>query len=507
MVALSFPLLIVCGVVAVLFYYKVIKRSKKGTLDGIRPPGPRGLPFLGNVLQLEKKNPFMSFVKWAEEYGDVYSVKMLYQNVVIVSDLKMVKEMFSQEPAFAGRMNPAGGVNDLYTNGQMHGVINTEGRHWEGLRRFTLRQLRDFGFGKSTMEALIMDELEEILDWMKSKEGLPVTNIKERMSVAVVNSLWTVVSGKRYKHDDPAILKLTKDLTETMEELAKRMGPEIMLPWLKYLGFKGLVLWRNHLERFKVLFSSTVQEHRENYAEDSPRDFVDVFLKEIYACKDEESPFFKEVGYRQLTGVIKDLFEAGSETSSTTLSWIFLYLSTFPEVQKKLQEEIDRVVGNSRHCGLSDRPNLPYAEAFLAEVLRFSSIVPVGVPHRALFDVVYKGYAFPKGTGIMANQHGIHHSTKIWGDPKNFRPERFLSPDGKTFKKHEAIIPFSIGRRQCAGETLARDTLFLYTTNICQRFEIKFDPNDAKANPGLSPKMGILLTPEPYKVIFKDRVD
>ncbi|XP_021961978.1 cytochrome P450 2J5 isoform X2 [Folsomia candida] len=456
---------------------------------------------------MDWKFPFMSFVKWAEEYGDIYSARMGSQTVYVISDLKMVKEMFSQEPAFAGRLNPAEGVNDLYTNGQMHGVINTEGRHWEDLRRFTLRQLRDFGFGKSTMEGLIMDELGEILDWMKSKEGLPVRDVKQRMAVAVVNSVWTLVTGKRYKQEDPAILKLTKDFTETMDELSKGAGPGIMLPLLRYVGFKGLTLWRNHLENLKALFSSIVQEHKETYTEGSPRDFVDSFLGEINSCKDEESPFYKDVGNRQLIGVIKDLFEAGSESSSTTLSWIFLYLSTFPEVQKKLQEEIDTVVGNSRHCSLTDRPNLPYTESFISEALRYSSGAPVGAPHRTLTDVTYKGYAFPKHTGIMANQYGIHFSPKIWGDPKNFRPERFLSPDGKTFKKHEALIPFSTGRRQCAGETMARDTLFLYTANICQKFEIKFDPNDPKANPGLKSKPGFILSPQQYTVIFKDRLN
>lgn len=150
--------------------------------------------------------------------------------------------------------------------------------------------------------------------------------------------------------------------------------------------------------------------------------------------------------------------------------------------------------------------SLPYVEAFIAEALRFSSIVPAGVAHRALFDVVYKGYAFPKGTAIFPNLYGIHFNPKIFTDPQSFKPERFLSPDGKTFKKHEALMPFSIGRRQCAGETLARNTLFLYTANIFQRFFVKFDPTDSNANPGLKTSASFLLTPQPYKIVLKDRL-
>jgi len=148
---------------------------------------------------------------------------------------------------------------------------------------------------------------------------------------------------------------------------------------------------------------------------------------------------------------------------------------------------------------------LPYAQAVLAEVLRFSSIVPPGVPHRALSDRVFHGWSIPAGTALWVNQYGIHKSKKIWGDPEEFRPERFLSPDGKTFQKHEALIPFSTGRRQCAGETLARDSLFLYLTNIFQRFEVCFDPEDPKANPGFAPKPGIILMAQPYKLLFRER--
>lgn len=142
----------------------------------------------------------------------------------------------------------------------------------------------------------------------------------------------------------------------------------------------------------------------------------------------------------------------------------------------------------------------------LAEVLRYSTPAPQGVPHRLLADRVWRGYSFPKNTAIMANLYSIHHSPKIWGDPSAFRPERFLSEDKLSFKRHEAWMPFSTGRRQCAGETLARDTLFLYITNIFQKFRVKFDPRDPDANPGLSPRPSFILYAKKYKVVFEDRV-
>ena len=144
---------------------------------------------------------------------------------------------------------------------------------------------------------------------------------------------------------------------------------------------------------------------------------------------------------------------------------------------------------------------MPYAEAFMYEVLRKSSIVPFGVFHEATETTTVGGYTIPKGSWIAVNQYFVHYDPKIWGDPENFRPERFLSPDGKSAIKHEALIPFSVGKRVCIGEQIAKDSFFLFLTAIMQKFSIKFDPNsdvptDEIPNPlfRLAPKFNVIVT-------------
>jgi len=148
--------------------------------------------------------------------------------------------------------------------------------------------------------------------------------------------------------------------------------------------------------------------------------------------------------------------------------------------------------------------SMPYAEAVIAETSRFASVVPMGAAHRAIVDKEFQGFMIPKDTMILGNFSYIHHDPAIWGDPENFRPERFLSPDGKTFKKHEALMPFSTGRRLCIGETLTRDSLFLFSTNLYQRFEIEFDKNGP--DNGFDPLPEFVLAPKPFNVILKDRL-
>ncbi|XP_035712950.1 cytochrome P450 2F3-like [Folsomia candida] len=298
---ITIPFIFIVALVGAVGYYVLCGRRKNKNsfeLKGKFPPGPRGLPFLGNILQLSRTNPFLFPPKWAEQYGDIYSISMAGTKVYVISDFKILKDMFSQEPAFAGRFKLGGDslITDLYTNGQLHGIINSEGKRWEELRRFTIRQLREFGFGKSTMEALIMDELKELLDWMKSTEGQVISDIKDKMTVAMVNSLWMIISGHRYKHDDPKILALSEQLAEVLELAAKGGGIVLFWPWLEKLGYKGFTAFRNYTDRMRNLLTQTVQEHKETCVTDFSRDFIDVFLKEINTCEDPSSAFFKDVG-------------------------------------------------------------------------------------------------------------------------------------------------------------------------------------------------------------------
>jgi len=145
-----------------------------------------------------------------------------------------------------------------------------------------------------------------------------------------------------------------------------------------------------------------------------------------------------------------------------------------------------------------------YTEAVILETLRISSILPTALPHTATEDIKFHGYDIPKGTMVLANLSANHHDPEIWGqDVEEFRPERFLSPDESTVVRHEALIPFSIGRRICPGETLARDTLFLFTANLALNFEVTVGNGEKK--PPLESQEGITFAPVSSRVVMKER--
>nr|XP_054760861.1 vitamin D 25-hydroxylase-like [Lytechinus pictus] len=172
-------------------------------------------------------------------------------------------------------------------------------------------------------------------------------------------------------------------------------------------------------------------------------------------------------------------------------------------ISNQIVAEINSVVGSSATPRYEDRKLMPYTEATLMEVLRYRPIAPGGVPHRATSDLKVKGYDILAGDNLMMNILYIHHIPEIWGDPEVFRPERFLSEDGKAVVKHDAYMPFGAGRRVCLGEQLAKMEMFLFFTNVLQRFRITLPPG-VKPNYDYGHRVTTLL-PKAYEVILEER--
>jgi len=147
--------------------------------------------------------------------------------------------------------------------------------------------------------------------------------------------------------------------------------------------------------------------------------------------------------------------------SVSSMSTFFLMMLLHPEVRLRAQTEIDAVVGPDRLPSLSDRPNLPYVEAILKEVLRLHPVVPLGVPHRSVQDDIFNGFFIPKGSILISNIWQYTHDPNYYHDPMTFKPERFLSGEGGTPEADPREVIFGFGRRVCIGKELADTSLFL----------------------------------------------
>jgi len=240
--------------------------------------------------------------------------------------------------------------------------------------------------------------------------------------------------------------------------------------------------------------------HWETFDSNNPRDFIDAYLIRMKEIRQQgQHTSFSEA---QLTRSIQDLFIAGTETVNTTLKWSLLFMILHPDVQTKVQAEIDAVVGPGRKPTMKDRLNMPYTEATIMECQRLGNIALFSVPRCTLEDCEVNGHFIPKGTWIFVNRWGVHASTKYWKNPRKFDPTRFIDENGQVFKP-EAFIPFGVGPRSCLGENLAKMELFLFFSILLQHF--RFHIAEGLPAPSVEPKAGINMCPQPYLICADPR--
>jgi len=248
------------------------------------------------------------------------------------------------------------------------------------------------------------------------------------------------------------------------------------------------------MHHFRDFIRSTIEERR-NVVKGDSECYIDCFLDKI---EEDKTGIFTE---QQLVHCCMDLFIAGSETTNKSQEYMIAMMLHHPEVLKKVQEELDAVANGRSLVTLSDKENLAYTEATMNECWRYCNVAAFGPPREADVDVNMKGYTIPKGTQVIYNTYSLHMDEDHWGDPKSFRPERFIE-NGK-YVHNERLFPFGIGRRRCLGETLARMENFLFFANLMLNFSFsKVGPTA----PSLEPEPGFTSGPYPYKVHIKQRI-
>jgi cytochrome P450 len=185
----------------------------------------------------------------------------------------------------------------------------------------------------------------------------------------------------------------------------------------------------------------------------------------------------------------------------------FLGVLHSPEVVAKAQAEIDRVTGGMRLPTFADRGSLPYVTAITKEALRWESVIPMGVPHVVMKDDVYNGHFIPAGTTCIPNQWGMSHDEALYPDPMTFKPERFLSPEGKFLTHAEGgprdpnTIAFGWGRRICPGRFLAENSLWLHVATTLACFDVRraIDEAGKEIVPPRIFTSGMAARPLPFK--------
>ncbi|KAG8448789.1 hypothetical protein GDO86_015743, partial [Hymenochirus boettgeri] len=316
------------------------------------------------------------------------------------------------------------------------------------------------------------------------------------LSRAVSNVICSIVFGNRFDYEDKKFLTLMNLINENFCLMSSNWGTffNIFPGVMKYLPGPHKQIFQN-FEKIKLFVLEILKSHQETFQPDCPRDLMDCFLVEIQ--KEKENPM-SHFNMDTLVMTTLTLFFGGTETVSTTLRYGILILMKYPDVAEKIQDEIKNVIGKNRCPSLDDRCRMPYTDAVIHEIQRFTSVIPLNLPHAVIQDTIFRGYKLPKGTNIIPVLASVHSDPEKYNDPQKFDPHNFLDKNNG-FKNNEAFMPFSSGKRICVGESLARMELFLFFTTLLQNFT--FQPTQDPKHIDLTPSVsGVGNVPVPYEL-------
>ncbi|XP_066553586.1 cytochrome P450 2K6-like [Amia ocellicauda] len=465
------------------------------TVNGTHfPPGPRALPIIGNIHIMDLKRPFKTLIELSATYGSVFSIQLGLRKMVVLAGYETVKEaLVTYADEFAERPD----IPIFKRIARGNGIIFGHGESWKTIRRFTLTALRDLGMGKRTIE--IIEESEYLVKAIEAQNGRPFqTTIL--LNSASSNIIVSILIGHRLDYDDNNFRKLVEMLNESMKLTG---GPIIQLynmyPMFHFLPGPHRKVLR-HQDNLKSFFREIFIEHREILDENDSRSYIDAFMNKQEVEKNNPQSHFHEWN---LLCSVTNLFVAGTDTLSNTLSWAILLMIKYPDIQKQVHEEIDRVIGGSTPR-IQHRQLMPFSDALIHETQRFADIIPMNLPHETTKDVTLRGYSIPKGTYIIPLLRSVHRDEAYWEKPDEFDPSHFLDAEGK-FVKRDAFMPFSAGRRVCVGETLARMELFLFFTSLLQRFSFHLPAGAEEKDIDLSSVGALTMAPQPHRVCAVQR--
>ncbi|KAM4039845.1 cytochrome P450 1A1 [Anomaloglossus baeobatrachus] len=487
--------LIASVIFSILFL--LIKTYRKTVPKGTMPvPGPIPLPLIGNLLSIGK-NPHLSLTKMSEFYGDVLQIQIGTKPVLVLSGLETLHQaLLKQGDVFSARP-------DLFTfrlvgDGQSLTFSHDSGEVWKARRRLAHNALKTFSISPSLASSdttLVEDHISKEAEYLVRKfqqliEENGYFDHYRYVVVSVANVICAMCFGKRYSHDDQEFVEIV-NLTDEFGAAAASGNPADFIPILQYLPSRTMKNFVDINKKFASFTQKIVHEHYRTIDTNAIRDITDSLIQHSQDKKLNENSNVP-LSEKKIVNIVNDLFGAGFDTITTALSWSLMYLVANPEIQEKIQKELDRVIGRDRRPKLSDRAHLPYTDAFILEMFRHSSFLPFTIPRCTTSDTVLNGYFIPKGICVLINQWQVNHDPKIWKDPFNFSPERFLNVDGSSINKTEAekVMVFGLGKRRCLGEAIGRMEVFLFLTTMLQQMQFSKQEGEKL---DMSPQYGLTM--------------
>ena len=455
------------------------------------PPGPRGLPVFGSLLEL-RHDTHLAIDRLARRYGDICLLRFGSVPTVIISEPALLQEAFGKTE-LADRW--VSEIMDILS-GQQDLVLAPYGEHWRRMQRFANRELLSARNLNTVRERHIETVVNNLVERMAEMGDAGQTvSPPELTAQSNSNLMFRAIFGREADSSDD-FRRLRDTLLGYINWLfatATATNLADYIPWLRFLPNNGVKEAVRQSEVASSVINSLIDAARSRPGLDlsAPSCLVEVMLAQ------EESGEITDIMTRRLC---MDLLIAGTDTSAQTVNWFLLLMANRPEIQAKVHAELDQVIGQDALPTVDDRTRLPYTFACLAESMRYRTIGPLGVPHKASQDTEIGGYRIPAGAQVLGNVYSIHHDPRYWDSPHEFIPERFIpQADGAmpAAFASPSYIPFGTGHRRCPGRRFAETTVWLHITRMLHK--LRLETPDGAALPE-DEVFGLAISPRPYSL-------
>ncbi|ESO10865.1 hypothetical protein HELRODRAFT_72429 [Helobdella robusta] len=496
-------------------YLLIFKRRKLPepviTGDGTKykhPPCLPTVPIFGSVPFLPAfPTQYKYFTKEKYKYGDVVAFYVMGRCYKIVLNSKeAIHDAFVKKSTdFAGR--PSTKLNSILNPNQKGILFHNYDESFKKYHKLSLGIMKQFGFGNRVMEKRIMEEMSYFMENLASFKGL--ASFRNTIFSFSMNIVCGILFGRRFSDNDPELSDVINSIRTNFNNLGKLFVANVF-PFIKMYD-------DSYYRKIPHHHHEPSQEEQENSKRHPPSSFIRSYVK-------IEGPDYDK---EQLLYFMYELFLAGTETVASTLEWTLVLLANNLEIQEKMYRELKKVLSDKLENSdknkpesktvqrsnlvnhktilptLEDKTNLLYCQAVFYEILRYKPATPMTLPHVTLKDSHVMGYFVPKGTTVIGNLHGSHNDTRVWHEPELFNPDRFIDVDTGMIINKDHIVPFSLGKRSCFGEILARQEVFLSLTNLVWRFKIL--PPSGQQEVKVDDVMDVTSKPSSFKIRLVER--
>ncbi|KAL3642137.1 hypothetical protein CASFOL_012952 [Castilleja foliolosa] len=490
-----------------IFFLYHLQKNKK-PIKSLVPPGPPGLPIIGNIHQLAVvKTPHVYLWQLSKKYGPLIHLKLGPKPLIVVSNARLAIEVLkTHDLAFCSRPKSLAQQRLTYNGSDI--IFSPYNDYWREVRKITVMNL--FSFKKlQSFRPIREDEISRL---MKKISGCASSDKAVDLSKTTISLGSTLICriafGKRYD-EQGSEMKRFDELLHEISAIGAGVYVSDFFPkigyWVDKLtgSINRIETIFNKLELFyKELIDEKICSNKK--VDEENGDILDVLIQ----LKDQNA-FSVDFTWDNIKALLLDIFTAGADTSSSSIVWTMTALIKEPDIMKKAQVEVRNLIGKKGKVDEDDLPKLPYLKAVINETFRLYPPIPILLPRESMERCTLDGYEIEPKTLVYINAWAVSRDPEYWGDNSHeFVPERFLNSNIDVRGHDFGVLPFGAGRRVCPGMSMGLANVELTVASLLYGFDwdlpsgVQAKDVDTEALFGLAvhKKNPLLLVPKKYVV-------